>query len=145
MPNKQHNRYQKTFSEYWTEKVWKNAEAKWIARDGQDSYYRHKVAIPGLLRDIIQMYEPGPIDLIDIGSGDGKFTDELVLNIAHNKFQPRSIFLVDQSLKQLNIAVKRPCLNEAIKVNRNILDSDWSICIPLSSHRRLFMSKCLGT
>ncbi len=129
-----------TSSESWAKQVWKGAEAKWIARNRQDSYYRDKVAIPGLLNNISQFYEPGPIDLIDIGCGEGHFTDGLVVNIANHGFQPARIFLLDQSRKQLSIAVKRPRLNKAIKIDCNLLDSDWSTRIPLSKRRYLFMS-----
>jgi ubiquinone/menaquinone biosynthesis C-methylase UbiE len=140
MPNKPHNQYQMTSSEFWTKQVWKGAEAKWIARDGQDSYYRNKVAIPGLINNIIQLYEPGPIDLIDVGCGDGYLTDSLVVNIASRGLQPINIFLLDQSRKQLSIAVKRSHLNKAIKIDCNLLDSDWSTRIPISNRRRLIMS-----
>ncbi len=140
MPNKPHKQFQMTSSESWAKQVWKDAEAKWIARNGQDSYYRDKVAIPGLLNNIIQLYEPGPIDLIDIGCGDGHFTDALVVNIANHGFQPSRIFLLDQSKKQLSIAIKRPHLNKAIKIECNLLDSDWSTRISLSNRRCLFIS-----
>lgn len=124
----------------WSDRVWEKAELKWIARDGQDRYYRDKVAIPGLLRSIITKCEPSAIELVDIGSGDGYCTDRLAAEIARVGFNTKNFFLLDRSVQQLNIAAKRSFLRGAVEIKCDFLDSNWSSNIPLGKHRRIFIS-----
>lgn len=127
----------------WVRDLWELAESKWIARDGQDKYYREKVAIPGIIEAIEKTGNIGQFELIDIGSGDGLTTNHLIMSMVQNSLIPSKIVLIDRSKAQLKIASSQKELNKALIINSNLLDNKWVNMLPDPLHRRIFISMFL--
>jgi hypothetical protein len=124
----------------WTERVWAEAEAKWLARDGQDSFYTDYVVVPGLVRGIQQLCTHGLVELVDIGCGDGYCTEHLVASMIRAGFSPSRIFLLDRSRTQLEIASDCARLNEAVSVRCDLNDYNWFTCLPPRDCQRILVS-----
>jgi len=139
MHSKHSTSYINISSDLWTQQIWKNAEQKWISRCGQDHFYRDHVAIPGLVYCIKHLCKPCIIDIVDIGSGDGYFTNKFASEIFDIGFKIENICLLDLSMKQLEIATNREFLKNAHKVVCNFLTPKWAEKIPMSNNRRLYI------
>ena len=109
----------------WTEEVWANAESKWLARNGQDAYYRNHVVIPAIVRSIQGHITNSQYELVDIGCGDGYCTDHLISVLRQIDLSPKRILLVDRSDHQLEVAGRRQNLKIATKLKVDINRQDW--------------------
>lgn len=124
----------------WTNQIWRDAEQKWLSRDGQDRYYRDHVALPGLSHCLKQHFIPGPVDLLDIGSGDGYFSDKFAAKVVDYGFEIENLYLLDKSKKQLKIAKNKVFLKNANIILCDLLDHSWTKNLPISINRRLYMN-----
>lgn len=124
----------------WTERVWAKAEAKWLARNGQDSFYSDHVVVPGLAQSIQQLCPPGPVELLDLGCGDGYATEGLVKKMIAVGLRPSRVFLLDRSEVQLEIACRRPGLMKAMPIPCDLNDCEWAAPVPPRRCRRIVVS-----
>ncbi|MDD3789501.1 MAG: hypothetical protein PHO94_12515 [Petrimonas sp.] len=127
----------------WTELVWANAEKLWIARIGQDYYYRDNVTNPGLRYSITKYLRYGQVELVDLGSGDAYCTVGLLSEPLIREVDIPFITLIDRSRMQLDIACSRPKLERAVPVISNFLENDWHLNILSRQIPRIFISTFL--
>jgi hypothetical protein len=107
----------------WCESLWREAEGAWLARSGQDHFYRRSVVVPALTTAMRRHTRFGT--MLDVGCGDG-YTTQLVLRELHAAGDgPRSVCLIDRSTSQLEVASRRQLLTGAGIVSANLASGDW--------------------
>jgi len=135
-----HSRHPEAPIQDWTERMWADAEPKWVARDGQDSFYRDYVVVPGLMRAIRRFVARDVVELLDLGCGDGYCTENLVASMRTAGFAPSRVLLLDRSTVQLQLAVRRRNLNGAKVIHTDLSDSGWFSLVPKRVSQRLLIS-----
>lgn len=140
MCNRSHNKSADLYPYNWARQVWKIAESKWIRRKGQDQVYRNYVAIPGLLDAITQLCDPGQVDIIDLGSGDGYSTNAVVVELYRQHYRIDNIYLLDLSRRQLEIASKQTHLKGSEVIVCDFSSGAWCKKITNSNNRRIYIS-----
>lgn len=123
----------------WVAQLWSQAEEAWLGRDGQDSYYRHKVVVPALVKEL-QQFTSRQQHIIDLGAGDGKFTAALLEVLNKIGFDIRSIHLLDRSSRQLRRALTNKRLNNAHTYRCEFADENWPALLADVKHPRTVLS-----
>jgi len=124
----------------WAEKVWAEAEEKWLVRDGQHHFYTDYVVIPGLMHCIQRICSTNFIELVDIGCGDGYLTEHLVTKMLAAGIFASRVLLLDCSQIKLEIASGRSNLSNAMPIRCNLNDCNWFVDIPPYTCQRIFIS-----
>ena len=94
----------------WSEYLWKKAEDSWISRDGQDHFYRNKVIIPALEKELEKA--SGIKSIIDLGCGDGRhlvFFSKLGYDMYGLDYAPMGIQLAEEWLSKEGLSAKLVC------------------------------------
>lgn len=122
----------------WTRGLWRLAEGRWLARDGQDHYYRDQVVLPGI-RQAVDESGVRFRSLSDLGAGDSYSTCLLALGLVEKGLE--SVLLVDRSEKLLTAA---PYDRMGVPVRRVIGDltrtEDWATALRNEAAPRLVTS-----
>jgi hypothetical protein len=123
----------------WCEQLWRRGEDAWIKRDGQDHYYREKVVLPNLAREVEKL----PYDyktLIDLGSGDGHTTNLFVKEMTLRQRSTETVLLIDRSAVQLNRSLQQPFLGNAHLINQDLVKGGWVGDVSRFPSPRIFLS-----
>jgi len=62
----------------WSDRLWRAARERWTTRKGQDRNFRRFVIHPALGRIIRAWFHDAPVNVLDLGCGDGVFLDDEV-------------------------------------------------------------------
>lgn len=128
-----------TYWNRWSEVLWHRNEGLWIRRNGQDHFYREQVVIPTLVEEIKGANQQFRT-LIDLGSGDGYTTNRLLEELEKVGIRIGSVFLVDRSTVQLEIASALPLLRNARFIDKDLIEDNWADAVMTSESPRVFLS-----
>lgn len=123
----------------WSVHLWEQAENEWISRNGQDHFYRIKVVLPALEKEIRTATSLQSI--IDLGCGDGFMLGHLLKRKAISIKKIRNIVLIDRSDRFLKRAKSRIQGPSVLTVKADLDDQSWIPRVKETKPRRLFLSK----
>ncbi|MBN1293629.1 MAG: class I SAM-dependent methyltransferase [Candidatus Latescibacteria bacterium] len=99
-------------AEVWAAGLWEKAQSRWTVRLGQDKNYRSYVIHPALLSIINKLYKDEPVNVLDLGCGDGIFLEEKANREILNKNGTYlGVDISEQSIKQAQSLHNNPNVN----------------------------------
>lgn len=122
----------------WSKDLWKEAENSWISRDGQDHFYRNKVIIPALEKELRKVTKLRSI--VDLGCGDAYVLDRLLKKRILRADKTSEIVLIDRSKRLIKIAKSRLHVPSLRSVNADLDDETWVSMVRNTKPNRLFLS-----
>jgi hypothetical protein len=124
--------------EKWSVHLWEQAENEWISRNGQDHFYRIKVVLPALEKELRRA--GGWQSIIDLGCGDAFILGHLLKRKAISIKKIRNIVLIDKCGRFLQRAKSKMQGPSFLTFKGDLNDQSWIPVVKETRPRRLFLS-----